>query len=250
MDYTGDNYVAVSDEFLKWYEELQGSLDGYDEIDYNDNGHLSKEGDYGVQICYENTVKSGHGLLIGLYLIASFIYYHTFSKSLRIYLIMKSTWIIIISLSTIAINQMVIALSRDGFFEGPLTKYRSYFEKLITCGNFFVCNLNFMFLYEIYSMVCSSISFSKSLFPKLLIILVFSLFPTASTFRYHTLSHEDKEPFSIEISYRLILFLIITFFIYKVRKAFIKSLNLRTNGRAGDGRLRQTSGDSKKSTYF
>ena len=80
-------------------------------------------------------------------------------------------------------------------------------------------------------MICFSTKFSQFLFIKLILVFLFSFLPTDSTFRYHTsVEQADNEAFGIEITYRLILFMFICFFIHKVKKAFIKSANLRTNG--------------------
>ena len=231
MDFLGEEGAKIPQELIDMYNELYSSIDGYVDDDYNPEDPISSQGEYGLQICYGKLVTFGHGSLIVLFLIAAFIYCHTFTKSLRVYLVMKCFWVVVISVSNITLNQLVYTTSKKGFFDGNLFKYRSYFEKVNTAGHFFVCNLNFVFLYDIYSMVCSSMNFSELLLVKLILVFLFSFLPTASTFRYHTSTNQvDSEVFGIEITYRVILFMFICFFIHKVKKAFIKSANLRTNG--------------------
>ena len=230
MNFLGEEGVKVPKEVLDAYNEIYSILDVYDD-DYSPEDPISSEGEFGLQICFRKLVTFGHGSLIALNLIAAFIYCRTFTKSLRVYLVMKCFWVIVISVSNLTLNQLVYTASKKGFFDGNLFKYRSYFEKVVTMGNFFVCNLNFAFLYDIYSMVCSSMNFSEFLLLKLILVLLFSFLPTASTFRYHTKTNKaDSEAFGIEITYRVILFMFICFFIHKVKRAFLKSENLRKNG--------------------
>ena len=231
MDSLGDQVDTIPQAILDLYDELHDSLDDYDDDDYSYDDPVAKNGEFELKICFASVVKIGQAFLLGLYLIAAFIYCHTFTKSLRVYLQMKCFWVMVINVSNITMNQLVYDSSKKGFFNGDLFKYRAYFEKVVTCGNFFVCNLNFLFVYDIYSMICSSTSFSKSLLMKLILLFLFSILPTASTFRYHiNKDKSDSEAFGIEITYRFIIFLFICFFIHKVKKAFIKSANLRTNG--------------------
>ena len=233
MDSLEEDGATILQTHLDAYDELYSLLDGYDYADYSTDDPVQNAEEFGLQICFGKLVTFGHASLILLYLFAAFIYCHTFTKSLRVYLVIKCFWVTVISVSNIILDQMVHAKSAKGVFDGNLFKYRAYFGKVVTCGYFFVCNLNFAFLYDIYSMVCSSMTFSEFLFVKVILVFLFSFLPTASTFRYHTITDKtDSEAFGIEITYRFILFLFICFFIHKVRKAFIESANFRTRGQS------------------
>ena len=230
----------------EWDEEYGGNFldlgttsDAYDFLEnYNFEDDYTSESkkdevELSFRYCYQSTILGGHVLLFVSYLIASFIYFNTFNKSLRWYLILKCAVVIISSTASFAANAVAYLTFENDYYDLGFYKFRIALEKVVIVGRFLVFNLNFLFQYDIYCMVCQTVKFSENLAVKLLAALFFAFLPAASTFRYaKTDVIKQAEELGLEIGYHGILFLFMVFFILKIRKAFAKSVEIRSSSTA------------------
>ena len=233
----GDDYDDMEDLLEEYYNDAEsGKTEDNDELDLT------------FRYCYQSLIQGGYGVLIISYLIASFIYFFTFTKSLRWYLLLKCIVVVISNAFSISAIAVVLMSYEDSVFNTGFYKYFTRFRKFIYVGNFLVYNLNFLFQYDIYCMVCQSVTFSENLAVKLIAAFFFALLPAASTFRYDLMDFfKFAEEFCLETSYMSLLFFFMVFFIHKIRKAFIKSMEIRSNSTASSSSDRQR---LKKIFYF
>ena len=110
-------------------------------------------------------------------------------------------------------------------------------------------NLNFVFQWDIYRMVCSGLTYSKSFSFKMMCVALFSVLPATASFRYTTTSSRRgddykvvgqfllKEEFGIEFAYRMIIFALNIFIIYKVRNVFRESLRFQAREESSEDRV-------------
>ena len=221
MEEFGDIYNYI-DDFLKEMEkEEEEEQDQDDEVDLS------------LKFCYQSIIQGGHAMLIISYLIASFIYFITFNKSLRWYLLLKCLVVAISSASSIVANVILLVGYKEQYFTSGFYKYHTMFQKVVVASRFLVCNFNFLFQYEIYCLVCQSAPFSENLMVKLLVASLLAFLPAASTFRYAKMDvGKLTEEFFLELGYNILLFFFMVFFIHKIRKALMKSIKIRASSTA------------------
>ena len=228
-DYADYNYL--DDILYEYYESMESA----------------PEDEGGFQYRYQWVILGGHCVLIFLYLIACFVYLKTFTKSLRWYLTLKCLVVITLSASSLVADSIVRKSYAKSYYDSGFFVIRVMIAKSFITGKLFVCNLNFLFQYNIYCMVCQSVTFTENLAVKLLAAVFFSFLPAASTFRY-VRSDESKnaEEFGLEMGYYSKLFVFMVFFIHKIRQAFVESMAIRTNSSTVPGDQRRY----KKIFYF
>ena len=217
-DYADYNYL--DDILYEYYESMESA----------------PEDEGGFQYCYQWVILGGHCVLIFSYLIACFVYMKTFNKSLRWYLTLKCLVVITLSASSLVADSIVQKSYAKSYYDSGFFVIRVMIAKSFITGKLFVCNLNFLFQYNIYCMVCQSVTFTENLAVKLLAAVFFSFLPAASTFRY-VRSDESKnaEEFGLEMGYYTVLFVFMVFFIHKIRKAFVESMVIRSNSSSAHG---------------
>ena len=211
------------------YEYLEAYVEDYVE------GENSQGSEMDCDRCSSKLYFFPHILVIVFYSIAIIFFVKTYNNSLLIYLLMKCFVIII----TNFIHAVVKAIEMRGFematYSSSFDIFRVYFGKIVTSARFFVVNCNVIFLFDIYTMICSSLKFNRTVLIKIVLVIILTVCPTASTLRYNIKSDSNRyssnyEEFGLEMSYFMILQVGMIYMIYKVRKSFDKSAKLRSNG--------------------
>ena len=218
--------IGIFETAIDAYYDLDKMLAYYDDYEDTevDNAPIM------IQFCYQKVINIGFVLLLIVQIPAAFVFFKIFKKSLRFYSMLKCLIVAMISVCSLTVNYLVHISDKQDFVESQIYKYRSYFDKALIFGKFFTCNLSFLFMHDIYKMICSSLHFSSEFILKLLLALIFAFLPIASTFRYNVMTgNEDIEEFCLETFFRLTLFFFILFFAYKVREQSMISRNLRSN---------------------
>ena len=218
-----------------------------------------------------------NALIIVSYTLAMLAYYKTFNQSLRFYLLLKCTTVIVMSILGVIGNQLMAAswMNTYDIYQDKTPRYtealqiqrstvymfRAYLIKINTCRKFLICNLNFVFQWDIYRMVCSGLTYSKSFFFKMMFVALFSVLPATASFRYATTSREKgndykvigqfllKEEFGIEFAYRMIIFALNMFIIYKVSNVFRESLRLQNHEKKPEDRVRARHTSAKQNRF-
>ena len=151
------------------------------------------------------------------------------------------------SASSLIVDSILLKSYANSYYESGFFRIRVMIAKVIITCKLFVCNLNFLFQYDIYCMVCQSVVFTENLVIKLLAACFFSFLPAASTFRYFRNDDlKNAEEVGLEIGYNAVLFVFMVFFIHKIRQAFVESMAIRTNSSTVPGDQRRY----KKIFYF